>query len=233
MKPFHFQQFSVSQDKNVFRVGTDGVLLGVLANCLNAKNILEVGTGTGLISLMLAQRNKNAQILAIDINPFAVELAQNNFINSPFNKRLKSSFQDFKTFSSNYKFDLIVSNPPYFSPMDNSDKDILARQQVELDFEQLINNSAKNLSKDGVFSIIIPKNSETEFTKLAKENNLYLNRKVEIQGNENTPVKRCVLEFCFTNKEIKIEKLILEVSPRCYSTEYLELTKDFHIFKKT
>ena len=88
MKPFHFKQFSIFQDKNVFRVGTDGVLLGALAACEAASKVLEVGTGTGLISLMTAQRNPRTEILALDINEKAVELAGQNFNNSPFRDRL-------------------------------------------------------------------------------------------------------------------------------------------------
>ena len=93
MKPFQFKQFSIYQSKNVFRVGTDGVLLGAASTVSNATNILEVGTGTGLISLMLAQRNTEAQIEAIDINESAVELAAENFKNAPFKKRLAVSLE--------------------------------------------------------------------------------------------------------------------------------------------
>lgn len=113
MKPFRFQQFSVQQSKNVFRVGTDGVLLGALCSLSSPKNILEVGTGSGLISLMLAQRESSAKILAIDINSEAIELAGINFKNSPFSDRLEIKFQDFKNFESDEKFDLIVCNPPF------------------------------------------------------------------------------------------------------------------------
>lgn len=231
MKVFDFQKFSILQGKEVFRVGTDGVLLGTLANCSKAKNILEVGTGTGIISLMLAQRNEIAQILALDISKKAINLAKTNFENSPFKNRLKTNYIDFKIFNSNEKFDLIVSNPPYFEPTKLSQKDLLARQQVELNFTQLIENSVKFLSQNGIFSVIIPKESKKLFVDLCQEKGLFLIRKVEIQGNEDSPIKRCVLEFCFQDKETKMEKLVLEVSPRCYSAQYLELTKDFHIFK--
>jgi len=163
MKPFHFKQFSILQDKNVFRVGTDGVLLGALASCEAASKVLEVGTGTGLISLMTAQRNPKAEILALDINEKAVELAGQNFSNSPFRDRLRAELFDFKNYISEEKFDLILSNPPYFELMDFSQKDVLARQQVELNFEQLIQNSSALLAQNGLFSVIIPKSSEAFF----------------------------------------------------------------------
>ncbi|MDO5616038.1 MAG: methyltransferase domain-containing protein, partial [Cruoricaptor ignavus] len=98
MKAFRFQQFEIKQSPNVFRVGTDGVLLGAMCDISGAKNILEIGTGTGLISLMLAQRNRKAEILAIDINPEAVILAKENFAQSPFSERMKVELADFKTF---------------------------------------------------------------------------------------------------------------------------------------
>ena len=137
MKPFRFQQFSIQQSKDVFRVGTDGVLLGAMCNVKNAKKIFEIGTGTGLISLMLAQRNVSAKILAIDINESAVKLASENFRNSIFNENLKVELKDFKNFETNENFDLVVCNPPFFEE-NASAKDVLARQQVELNFRNLV-----------------------------------------------------------------------------------------------
>ena len=144
MKPFRFKNFTINQSEKVFRVGTDGVLLGVLATVENAGHILEVGTGTGLISLMLSQRNRNAAILAIDFSKDAAQLASENFKNSPFSKNLKALEQDFKTFESEEKFDVIVSNPPYFEK-NQSEKDVIARQQTELSFDDLIEKSVKNV----------------------------------------------------------------------------------------
>lgn len=231
MKPFHFKQFSILQDKNVFRVGTDGVLLGALASCEAAFRVLEVGTGTGLISLMTAQRNPRAEILALDINEKAVELAGQNFSNSPFRDRLSAEFFDFKNYISEEKFDLILSNPPYFEQMDSSQKDVLARQQVELNFEQLIQNSSALLSENGLFSVIIPKSSEFFIEKCA-DFALKLKRRVIVRGTPQAEAKRCVLEFSFCEGEPQEEELILEVSLRCYSDEYLQLTRDFHVFEK-
>jgi tRNA1Val (adenine37-N6)-methyltransferase len=132
MKPFRFQQFSIQQSKNVFRVGTDGVLLGAMFAVFSQKHSGS-RNGKWFISLMLAQRNVSAKILAIDINSEAIELAGINFKNSIF-RRLKTKFQDFKNFESDENFDLMVCNPPFFEE-NNSAKDVLARQQVELNFE--------------------------------------------------------------------------------------------------
>lgn len=230
MKPFTFKQFEIQQSKDVFRVGTDGVLLGALADVESASNVLEVGTGTGLISLMLAQRNPHAEFLGLDINEDAAQLTRLNFENSPFRLRLKNSHQDFKTFETSDRFDLIVSNPPYFEES-GSEKDKIARQTVELNFSQLITRAAELLSGSGIFSVIIPVEAGEIFVSIGKENNLYLKRKINIKGIEGSKTKRLILEFSSEAKEVDESGFIIEKSPRQYSDPYLELTKEFHVFK--
>lgn len=231
MKPFTFKYFEIIQSKEVFRVGTDGVLLGSLANVGEASRVLEVGTGTGLISLMLAQRNPEASFLGIDINEDAVVLTRQNFEHSVFAGRLKNQLQDFKTFETEEKFDLIVSNPPYFEES-GSDKDKIARQTVELNFKQLISKSSEILSEKGIFSVIIPADAGDDFIKNAAENLLFLNRKINIKGIEHSNAKRVILEFSLTEKLLEESDFVIEKSPRKYSDQYLELTKEFHVFGK-
>ncbi len=231
MKPFRFQQFEIAQDAAVFRVGTDAVLLGALAQVHHAKQVLEVGTGCGIISLMVAQRNPDAGILAIDINPDAVALSQNNFSNAPFSKRLKAQFQDYKNFTSDEKFDLIISNPPYFE-VNKSEKDILARQRLGLDFIDLIQKSARLLSAEGFLTVIIPIESEKKFTRICFDNQLFIRRKINIKGILNAEPKRVVLEYSLKQSKPITEEFVIEKMPRVYSDEYLELTKDFHLFNK-
>lgn len=231
MKSFKFKQFEIQQSKDVFRVGTDGVLLGALASVNNASKVLEVGTGTGLISLMLAQRISKAEFLGIDINEDAVELTKTNFESSPFALRLKNKLQDFKNFETEEKFDLIVSNPPYFEASE-SDKDKIARQTIELNFKQLISQSAKLLSKNGIFSVIIPVEVGADFIEIAKENQLFLIKRINIKGIETAKIKRLILEFSPSEKNTEELEFIIEKSPRKYSDQYLELTKEFHVFKE-
>ena len=231
MKLFHFKKFSVKQSKKVFRVGTDAVLLGALTNIHDAQKILEVGTGTGIISLMVAQRNTSAEITALDISAEAAELAAENFENSPFHSRLKSINTDFKDFKNSGVFDLIFSNPPYFEK-NGSLKDIVARQQTELSFEELLTKSSKILSKKGQISVIIPTESEVVFTKIANKNLLYLNRKITVFGIKNSKPKRVVLEFTFQEKMTVEQEIFIEKSPRVYSEEYLKLTEEFHLFNR-
>jgi len=231
VKPFKFKQFEIQQSKSVFRVGTDGVLLGALASVNEAFKVLEVGTGTGLISLMLAQRIPEAEFLGIDINEEAAELTKANFENSPFKLRLNNILQDFKSFQTGDKFDLIVSNPPYFEVSD-SEKDKIARQTVELNFRQLISKAAELLSENGVFSVIIPVEAGVDFIEMARENRLFLIKRINIKGIETSPVKRLVLEFSSVEKDPEVLEFVIEKSPRKYSDQYLELTKEFHVFRE-
>jgi tRNA1Val (adenine37-N6)-methyltransferase len=190
-----------------------------------------VGTGSGLISLMLAQRNPTAKITALDINKMAFELSSMNFENSPFQNQLEAKYHDFKQFKSDENFDLIVSNPPYFKE-NSSEKDKLARQTVELSFKDLISKASTLLSEHGLFSVIIPFEIGKNFIELSETNSLYLLRKIEIFGIENSKPKRLVLEFSKTKTSAIEETLIIEKSPRQYSDQYLELTKEFHVFSK-
>lgn len=231
MKPFQFKQFAIHQSKHVFRVGTDGVLLGAASSVDQAKKILEVGTGTGLVSLMLAQRNAKAAIHAIDINEKAVELAAENFVQSPFKNRLMTSVEDYKNFNPKEKYDLIISNPPYFEE-NQSKKDIIARQQTELSFDLLIEKSKSLLTENGLLSVIIPFEVGLLFEELCCRNQLYLQRRLLIYGIVHSKPKRLLLEFGSEQQEIIQEELIIEKSPRKYSNDYLKLTEAFHHFSK-
>src|SRR5690606_9424445 len=229
MKSFRFQNFEIAQQAGVFRVGTDGVLLGVLANISEAESVLEVGTGTGLIPLMLTQRNIKLTVTALDINPEAVALANGNFQNSSYADRLEAVQADFKTFRSKTRFDLIISNPPYFEVNDSS-KDVFARQTVEMDAFTLLDRAGELLNDTGLLSLIIPADQSAGLEIKAAKLQLYLVRKVNVFGITGGPVKRHVLEF--SKKEIPAieQEFIIEKSPRVYSEQYLDATRDFHVF---
>jgi tRNA1Val (adenine37-N6)-methyltransferase len=229
VKPFQFQQFQVQQSATVFRIGTDAVLLGALCTVNAAENILEVGTGTGIIALMLAQRNPKSEISALDIDENAVRLAGANFKNSKFSHQLICLLQDFKTFQSDKKFDLIVSNPPYFLENESS-KDVLARQRITLDFGALLGNAAKLLSENGILSLIIPSLFAQEIIDRALVEDLYLVKKINLIGRQGGVAKRTVLEFSSTQCDVENIDFVIEKKPRIYSDEYLALTQDFHVF---
>jgi tRNA1Val (adenine37-N6)-methyltransferase len=132
-------------------------------------------------------------------------------LNSPFSDRIKSQLQDFKQFETGEKFDLIISNPPYFE-INSSDKDILARQRLELDFSDLIQKASQLLSDEGLFSVVIPIDSEKQFTQICLNNNLFLKRKVIIKGIETAEPKRVVLEYSFQQSGTKKRILLLKVT---------------------
>lgn len=229
MKPFRFKHFDILQKSSVFRVGTDAVLLGALCTNDFSGKVLEVGTGTGVVALMVAQRNPTVNIKAIDINKEAAELAAENFRKSPFHERLIAVHENLNDMSTSEKFDGIISNPPYF-PENSSTKDVIARQQAELDSERLVSKTVQVLAPRGILSVIIPSEQSDYFTGLCFNNGLFLSRKVNIYGIADGPLKRNILEFSFKTKDLVEGDFIIEKSPRNYSDQYLELTSEFHIF---
>ncbi len=229
MKPFRFKKFDIAQSKAVFRVGTDAVLLGAMAEVRGAKIALEVGCGTGIVALMLAQRNPDLKIHAIDISPMAATLASENFQASIFSSRLSVALADFTKLPMEQSYDLIVSNPPYFAPND-SEKDRVARQTLELNFEGLVRSAAKHLASEGILSVVLPNQFKDDFVSLAQEQGLFLVRCIAIQGISGGDTVRVILEFQFRKAPILNQEFTIESSPRVYSEAYLELTKAFHEF---
>jgi len=226
MEDFKFKQFIIQQNRRVFRVGTDGVLLGALASASNAQSGLEVGSGTGVVSLMLVQRYPSLRVTALDISQEAAALSQQNFNHSPFSNRLKAVQTDFLDFKTHEKFDFIFSNPPYFNAKES--KDFTARQQVNLNFRQLIEGTRKLMAEDGIFSVILPQESATELVDFARKNDFNLVRKIDVFGIENGKVKRNVLEFSLHHYPFIKEKFVIESRPRVYSEQYKKATSEFH-----
>lgn len=230
-KPFKFKQFSIFQDKTAMKVGTDGVLLGAWATSNSGNTILDIGTGTGLISMMLAQRFPESQIDAIEIDENAYYQAKENFENTPFYNRLSiylTSLQDYKT---DKKYDLIVSNPPFFTVNDLNGFDARkqARQEETLTFSDLLEKTAQLLNKDGLASFIIPHDRMIKFCAIAAENALKVSKTTLIKGNETSPIKRVLLEFSFEQKEIEENTLTIEIERHRYTNDYINLTKDFYL----
>ncbi len=236
-KPFQFKEFTVHQDKAAMKVGTDGVLLG--AWCSLDKypdSILDIGSGTGVISLMLAQRCDAMTIDAVELDENAYEQSVANFEDSDWGDRLycyNASFQEFSDEISEEEetYDLIVSNPPFYTD-DFKTQDVSrnkARFTSSLSFEALIRGVSKILSEKGVFSVVVPFKEETNFIALAKENNLFLNRLCRVKGHETSEIKRTLMEFSFYEIELKQESLVIETARHNYTEAYIELTKDFYL----
>lgn len=228
---FKFKQFTVWHDRCAMKVGTDGVLLGVLAPVNHKVNILDIGTGTGLVALMLAQRNLEAQLTALEIDTDAAKQATQNIGKSPWSSRIDLVHTDFKTFEPDAKYDLIVSNPPYFanSLLSGNDSKDTARHTVSLSFEDLLSGVSRILDMEGTATFIIPSDAKDEFIAVAKAHRLNLARCVYIHTQIGVEPKRVVLSFSFDPYETEISSLVIELERHIYSEEFRELTKDFYL----
>ncbi len=233
-KPFIFKQFTVHQNQCAMKVGTDAVLLGAWANIShNPFSVLDIGSGTGIISLMLAQRSIAEQIDAIEIEDNAFEQCVSNFENSYWGDRLFCYHASLEEFVNEIddKYDLIVSNPPFYSEdykSESSSRD-LARFEDAMPFEHLIESSSKLLSEQGKFVIIIPYKEEKSFVNLASVKNLFSSKILRVKGNPESELKRSLLEFSFNKLKVEIDELIIETSRHQYTQEYINLTKDFYL----
>jgi len=229
MSVFKFKQFSIIQEKSAMKVGTDGVLLGCWVSCEKANTILDIGCGTGLITLMLGQRNLNSNVTGIEIDKIASQEAQLNSSNSDWEERIEIKHTSLQQFTSQSKFDLIVSNPPFFPQNKSQQSRDIARHTNTLSFEELIDNATNLLEEKGIFSVIIPKNSEEYFCKIATVHKLYCNRFCYIKGNETSGVKRVMMEFSFIKSVVLTEHLTIESSRHNYTDKYIQLCKDFYL----
>lgn len=235
MSKFQFKQFSIEQDRTAMKVGTDGVLLGTWTPIdNNPYSILDIGTGTGIIALMLAQRSGAEQIDALEIDEDAYEQATDNFENSPWNDRLFCFHAGLDEFveEPEDEYDLIVSNPPFYSEdykSSNEQRD-LARFQDAMPFEDLVEAADLLLSENGIFSVIIPFKEEEIFLALANEYELYPIKITRVKGTPTSETKRSLLAFS-RNKitPFSIDELIIETTRHIYTPEYIELTKDFYL----
>lgn len=228
---FRFKQFSIRQENSAMKVGTDGVLIGAWVSPLNPKTILDIGSGTGLISLMMAQRFDKAKIYSVEINEDAALESSFNFRQSEWSNRLHFFHQSFLDFQTKQKFDLIVSNPPFFSgkTKPNSDKRKLARHDDSLHINDLINKSEKLLNKDGIIALVLPFEKIDGIKKAIDKIPLYINRICLVKGNQNSSVKRVLMEICRKNREIQEESLTIEHARHQYTEEYTSLCKDFYL----
>ncbi len=232
---FRFKQFTVWHDKCAMKVGTDAVLLGAWANVSESKRILDVGTGTGIIALMLAQRG-TGHINAIDIDADACAQAKENVMASPFAERINiihAAYGEYSASASGRKvYDLIVSNPPYFvnSLKCPDSKRATARHTDSLPLSELINNSRPLLSPHGHIALILPHEQLEEVKSLAQKNTLFVSRQTDVIPVRGAQPKRLLIELsCVETKKIVHDTLILEEPGRQHTAEYVTLTKDFYL----
>ncbi len=222
------------------KVGTDGVLLGAWCDVTNKRRILDIGTGSGLIALMVAQRNTDAIVDAIDVDDGAVEQAQLNAQASPFAGRInvwKADFRELQLLQENAdvveegRYDLIVSNPPFYTDETRSPEAgrSIARNASALPFESLMSGVSKLLAFDGVFSLIIPVAASQTMISLGAQYGLYLTRRTDVSDSPKAVPKRSLLSFARHVQPTVREQLVIHAEDDKYSEKMWRLTKDFYL----
>lgn len=231
---FQFKQFTIHQDRCAMKVGTDGVVLGAWSEPATAQRILDIGTGTGLIALMVAQRT-GAFIDAIDIDEEAYIQAKGNANASAFSQRIQvyhSSLQAFKEHPAAGTYDLIISNPPYFSnSLKSPDRQrTTARHTDTLSLDDLIRDSAELLNPTGRISLILPSEGKTDLSRIAEQHHLYITRLTDLFPTPASMPKRFLVELSDTpNPGFQEESLTIEIARHTYTPEYRALTKEYYL----
>ncbi len=228
---FRFKQFSVDQENCAMKINTDGVLLGAMASAENPKTILDIGTGTGVIALMLAQRFPEAKIDAVEIDISSAKTAEQNFTNSPFTDRLclySNSIEKFWLQKQHQQYDLIVSNPPFYldtltSPKENK---TLAKHVEPVFFENLIRNILEFLSPEGNFTIILPVKTASIVKQMAV-NKLFLQTEISVSSFENEMPHRFILSFGLNQTKTRHTSFTIYKEQKNYTEAYQTLLKDF------
>lgn len=227
---FKFKQFSIHQDRCAMKVGTDGVLLGAWAGVEKAERILDIGAGTGLVSLMLAQRSR-AKVFAVELDEPAFVQMRENVESSPWKERVEAIHSDIKQYAPGMTFDVIVSNPPYFrdSLVSPDGQRTLARHSGSLTYYDLPEVVFPLLSAAGEFSVIIPFEASGELMERAKNFGMYPSRQLNVITSPGKVPKRSLIAFTFREEACEVQELLIEKERHLYSDEYIALTKDFYL----
>ena len=232
---FRFKEFTVSQENCAMKVGTDGVLLGAWVEISEeVDSIFDIGAGSGLIALQMAQRSEASTIDAIEIEPKAFEQAVENFENSPWGDRLycyHASLQEFAD-EMDEQYDLIISNPPYYNDTFKHLKQdrALARHTHELSFQQLLMATSKLLSSNGSCAFIIPFKEESDFLVKAAAEHLYPSRITQVRGNTKASLKRSLIQMTKSqSNQLHVDELVIELDRHVYTKQYMELVNKFYL----
>ncbi len=230
---FRFKQFVVKQDKCAMKVGTDGVLLGAWIQAGPSKTVLDIGAGTGLIALMIAQKS-NARIDAIDIDENATLQADENFRLSPWSQRLNAIHESVQSYTSHTanRYDLIVSNPPYFMgahPAPSEARNIARHMDQSLSIEELTYCVIRLLNPDGRFCVILPHMEGLRFMDYAKSQGMYVRHLTKVKTKALKQEKRLMMELRLEAGETIEDELIIQEEDLSFTTAYKELTKDYYL----
>ncbi|WP_163709527.1 tRNA1(Val) (adenine(37)-N6)-methyltransferase [Mangrovibacterium lignilyticum] len=228
---FQFKHFKIIQEKAAMKVGIDGVLLGAWADFDGELRILDIGTGTGLLALMAAQRTA-AFVDAVEVEPEAAEEARLNFTNSPWADKITVHGLAFQEFEVDYKYDHIISNPPFFETTVKSgdEKRAKARHADSLKLKDLLEKSIELLTDDGRISLILPAEKESRLRELALGSKLFVTRCARVFSDETKQSHRILVELSFNQKVDYIESIYLRKSDTgVYTDQYRTLTRDYYL----
>ena len=231
-KSFQFKQFHIQQAPNVLPVGTDGILLGSWTSVPTTGRVLDVGTGTGLLCLMMAQRTPRSRITGIDISPDAISCANSNISASPFQTHIQLIETDLKNFEAP-PFDLIVVNPPFFDTGTRNSNPQLAkaRHTDALTLPTLITSISHLLTAEGKSSLILPSEKLALALSLAREQALFPTRITHVSATQQKPPHRVLLQLEQTPSPVEEKHLIIQKGgANQYTDEYIRLTRDFYLF---
>ena len=235
-QPFRFKKFDIAQDQCGMKIGTDGVLLGAWAPIKNnPKHILDIGTGTGVIAIMLAQRTESANIVGVEIEEKSATQARENMSACVFQDRLSvhlGSIQDFAK-ESKKNFDLIISNPPFFTGgtfSQNQEKNNV-RHTVKLPNGDLLRSAHQLLDKDGIFCVILPFIEGLRFKEMACQYGFHVSKITNVKGKKDKPIERLLIAFSKQEVDsIEEDELVIQHEKRNdFTDEYIKLTKDFYL----
>lgn len=233
-KPFHFKQFTIHQDRCMMKVGTDGVLLGAWADLTDTQLALDIGTGSGIIAIMMAQRSADLEVHAVEVDAEACTQAIENMQNTPWANRLRAFQTTIQEYAEvcEHKYDLIVSNPPFFSGgvfSHNQDKNSV-RHTLKMPHGDLLGAARSLLKPDGRFCVILPLIEGLRFCEMAQHYHLVCTRQTEVRPKADKPIERLLLQFEREAKPMLSDSIVIQKGENNDWTEgYIALMKAFYL----
>jgi tRNA1Val (adenine37-N6)-methyltransferase len=229
---FKFKQFTIYQDKCAMKVCTDACLFGALLPSITNGRALDIGTGTGLLSLMFAQKNGDAKVDAVEFDKDAFEQATTNLSASLWNNRLNLFLEDINLFKPEHQYDFIFSNPPFYENdlKSNDSKRNMAMHTVSLSYENLLSNVDRLLNNSGIFAVLLPFAAETKFIAQALSSNLFAVEVIRIKQTTKHSFFRTVIFFARESKQTATREIAIKDEMNNYTSNFTELLKDYYLF---
>ncbi len=228
---FQFKQFKILQDKTAMKVSTDACVLGAYADVSECKRILDIGTGTGLLTMMIAQRNQGVLVDAVEIDEGAYNQAVENIGDSIFRERINVFNSTIQQFQTDNLYDLIVSNPPFYQNhlQSNKSQKNLAHHTISLSFEDLMASVNKFLQPNGTFVVLLPMYETSCLMEIAAQFQLFPQKQLQIRHRQNSKILRIITTFGYSEKQTLVEELIIKNPDETYTQDFKELLREFYL----